>query len=155
VGFGFGSDYPTCRGNTHGWTERHVIQKLAKIAERTAIEQLLVASHPAGDRNIDPGGYQYLSERERDSSAQLILTEERVRKEMPLQRIEGIVIPLAVARATRGTRLWPKRQVRVIRHRRRQMFIEKCLKIDLLYARDEPRRRSECGLLEETHRIRR
>jgi len=75
--------------------------------------------------------------------AQLVLSVQRIAKEMLLQRIHGVVVSLARFRARYRARLGPQLQFRVIGQRRRQLFIQESLEADLLDMGDQLRRRTE------------
>ena len=49
---------------THGRVQRDVREQLAEVAKSAAIEQLLIAAHPARQSDIDSGHYQYLTQSE-------------------------------------------------------------------------------------------
>jgi hypothetical protein len=72
---------------------------------------------------------------------------------MALQQVQRIVVYLARSCAAWRPPRWPKFQLRVIAHRRRELFSEKSLKADILHMRDQLRGWTEGGLFKEAYGI--
>jgi hypothetical protein len=72
---------------------------------------------------------------------------------MTLQQVQRVVICLACSCAAWRPSQWPKFQLRVIVHRRRELFVEKSLKANILDMRDQLGSRTEGRLFKEAHRI--
>src|SRR5262245_11482137 len=103
--------------------QRHVVEELPEVSERTAVEQLLVAAHPRRHRHIGLRRDENLAQSEGDSLAQLVLPGEGVREEMALHLIVRVIVALTRIDARCGPRLWPERQIRIILYRRAQLLI--------------------------------
>ena len=140
----------------HRRIERDVVEQLAVVAERVAIEDLKVGRHPAWLRDFDAGDDDDLVQRERDALAQLIFAVERVHEEPVLQRVHRVVVALTGRSVRAGggvARRRIERQRRIARDRRLELLLEECLEADLADVLDQLGRRSPRRLFEEPHDV--
>ncbi len=69
----YGDEVEHIEETAHGRVERYIREQLAEVAKSAAIEQLLIAPHPARQSDIDGGHHQDLAQGERHALPQLVL----------------------------------------------------------------------------------